>query len=167
MPPEIDMSYIATLKTGYSVKMERFKVRKQFLFHLMGGQEQALQAAIAYRDSMYTMYDVGPRSKDRPNVRFKHRRANGTLSGVSLGIELPYAYFVTRVFKDGKWQKYRYSIGIYGYEKAYRLAVEHRVKSAELTIDPALVDLYIPSADEYAKLSREFSDIPLPISNPS
>lgn len=161
MSTKLDMSYISTLTKGYSVKIVRFGVRKVFYSHLLGKQ-QALEAAIAYRDQMYLLHGIGPRSTTKPNVRIKSRRANGTLSGVSLGIESPYAYFVTRVHTGVKWEKYRFSIDVYGYEKAYRLAVLKRITTTELSIDPESISLYRPMMDEYIELVKYFNDIPSP-----
>lgn len=156
-----DMSYISTLAKGYSVKIVRFGVRRDFYSHLLG-KRQALAAAISYRDQMYIIHGIGPRNSTKPNVRIKSRRVNGTLSGVSLGIESPYAYFVSRVHTGNKWEKYRFSIDVYGYEKAYRLAVIKRIKTSELTIDPDDVPLYLPTLDEYVELVKYFGDIPSP-----
>lgn len=162
MSKKLDMSYISTLEKGYSVKIVRFGVRREFYSHLLG-KTQALASAIAYRNQMYLVHGIGPRSTTKPNVRIKSRRSNGTLSGVSLGIESPYAYFVTRVYNGSKWEKYRFSIGIYGYEKAHRLAVIKRITTSELTLDPSEVLLYRPTMDEYVKLIQDFSDIPAPV----
>lgn len=162
MSKKLDMSYISTLEKGYSVKIVRFGVRREFYYHLLG-KARALAFAIAYRDQMYLVHGIGPRSTTKPNVRIKSRRVNGTLSGVSLGIESPYAYFVTRVHNGIKWEKYRFSIGISGYENAFRLAVLKRIATTELTIDPRDVPLYRPTMDEYVRLIQNFSDIPAPV----
>lgn len=157
-----DMSYISTLKNGYSVKIVRFGVRRQFLTHLLGKAE-ALAGAIAYRDQMYLVHGIGPRSTSKPNVRIKSRRGNGTLSGVSLGIESPYFYFVARVHNGEKWEKYRFSVDVYGFEKAHRLAVMKRIETSGLNISPDDVPAYRPTMDEYILLTQYFADIPSPI----
>lgn len=95
MNNSIDMSYISNNKTGYCVRIVRFGVRKDFSKNWYG-EQGALRESLAYRDSLYRQYGIGPRHSDKPNPRIKSRRPNGTLSGVSLSIEGPYVYFVTR-----------------------------------------------------------------------
>lgn len=162
MKPKLDMSYISTLKQGYCVRIVRFGIRRDFFHHLMVDQD-ALSAAIAYRDRMYELHGIGPRSTSKPNVRINSRGQKGALSGVSLGIELPWAYFVARVYDGKKWVKHRFSIGNLGYENAFRLAVERRLSETGLNIDPSEIELHRPTMAEFLKLSRVFKDIPVPL----
>lgn len=159
-PP--DMSYISNNKTGYCVRIVRFGVRRDFSKNYYG-EQGALRESLAYRDSLYRQYGIGPRHSDKPNPRIKSRRPNGTLSGVSLSIEGPYAYFVARTHDGVEWCKTRFSIRDFGYVGAYRAAVRFRLKQSGIILDPESVALYRPTEAEYLKLIQRIKDAPRPM----
>jgi hypothetical protein len=161
MAQKYDMSYIITLELGYSVRMVRFGVRREFSKNQYG-ERGALFAALDYRDSLYKEHGIGPRHKDKPNLRIKSRQPNGSLSGVSLSIEGTVAYFVSRTHDGTNWQKVRFSLKDFGYVEAFRAAVRFRLKDSGLNIDPASIPLQLPTIDQYLKLLPIIGNLPAP-----
>ena len=161
MPMQYDMSYIITLELGYSVRMVRFCVRREFSNNQYG-KRGALFAALAYRDSLYKEHGIGPRHKDKPNLRIKSRQPHGSLSGVSLSIEGTSAYFVARTYDGKDWRKVRFSLRDLGYVEAFRAAVRFRLRNSGLNIDPASIELQLPTQEQYRKLLQIITDLPAP-----
>ena len=156
-----DMSYISTLDIGFQVRIVRFNARRIFSKNQYG-EQGALLAALDYRDSLYRKHGIGPRHPDKPNVRIKSRRPNGTLSGVSLSIEGNFVYFVARIHDGEGWRKVRFSLKDFGYEGAFRAAVRFRLKNNDVNLDPASIELYRPTHDEYRKLIQLIKNVPAP-----
>jgi hypothetical protein len=158
-----DMSYITKLRNGYEVKICRFGVRKQFL-KTVYGDSLALPVALMYRDGLYAQYGIGPLHIDKPNPYFHSRNGKGTLSGVSLSLEIAHAYFVAKIHDGEKWTRKRFSIQKLGYVNAFRAAVMARLENCDLGIDAEAVELHRPTLDEFVVLCSMAEDVPSPIS---
>lgn len=156
-----DMSYITTLHNGYEVKISRFGVRKQFL-KSMYGKALALPVALLYRDGLYAVHGIGPRRVDKPNPYFNSRNGKGTLSGVSLSIEIAHAYFVAKIHDGEKWTRKRFSIQKLGYVNAFRAAVIARLENCDMGVNAHDIPLHRPTLDEFVFLCALAKDVPLP-----
>jgi hypothetical protein len=159
-----DMSYITTMDRSYEVKIARFGARKQF-FRKMLGDAEALAAAIRYRDSLYVKYGIGPRHSDKPNVYFNSRNGKGSISGVSLSIEEPQAYFVAKIHDGERWTRKRFSIKKLGYVNAFRGAVIARLENFDMGVDAHAIEVQRPTMEQFIFLCTLAKDVPLPVSN--
>lgn len=159
--PAIDMTYIIALKNGYSVRIVRFDVRKEFYKHHYdeGG---ALKAAIAFRDSQYEKYGIGPRHADKPNLKVVSRIEGGSISGVSLNIDKGSAYFIGRIYDGSAWVKKRFSIKKFGYVAAFWSAVDYRLENSDVAIDRSTIEIYRPTTDEFVFLQALTKDVSSP-----
>jgi hypothetical protein len=156
-----DMSYITTLRNGYEVKIIRFGVRKLFLTSVYG-RALALPMATLYRDGLYALHGIGPRHIDKPNPYFKSRNGKGTISGVSLSLEIAKAYFVAKIHDGEKWTRKRFSIEKMGYVNAFRAAVIARLENCEMGINAHDIPLHRPTLDEFIFLRALAKDVPNP-----
>lgn len=161
----VDMQYIIQLKDGYTVRIVRFEVRKEFYdHHYTNGRDGALAAAMAFRDEQYAKHGIKPRNASKPTLKVVSRTDNGVLSGVSLNIDKGSPYFIGRMHDGTAWQKKRFNIKKLGYENAFWSAVDYRLQNSDLPIEVARdqITLHRPTMDEYVFLVTVCKDVPLP-----
>ncbi|MBI6885077.1 hypothetical protein [Pseudomonas putida] len=166
MPIATDMTYVIQLKNGYTVRITRFNVRKEFYDHHHGGREGALAAALQFRDAQRKLHGILARPDDssKPVPRMVSRTGRDIISGVYLNIDKGSAYFICPFHNGQSWQKKRFSIKKLGYEKAFWDAVDMRLSSHNLpvAISRNEITLYRPSMEEYLFLVTISQDVPVP-----
>lgn len=158
----MDMSYIATLVKGYNVRIIKINARRMFSFNHYGGKEQALRAALKYRDSLYQDYGIKPIIPGKHRPRVNSRIDNGKLSGVALEVDRESAYFIAKYYEDGQHRRRRFSIRKLGYEAAYRAACKLRIEKSQWDIEVAEVELMRPTLDQFIQLFNMANDVPVP-----
>lgn len=158
---KVDMSFISCTKKSYSVKVARLGVRKDFYKNLMG-TEEALSAALAFRDSLYMDFGISSLEKG-PQLKVKSRKENGVISGVNLEIDGNYAYFICSSYAGDNRVKIRFSIRALGYSEAFYSAVKRRIEDGNLSIDPSSIPLQRPTIDQFLVLVRMAKDVPVPM----
>ena len=160
----VDMQYIIQLKNGFTVRITRFDVRKEFYDHHHDGREGALAAATAFRDKMYTEHGIKKPGAGKPALNVVSRTNTGVLPGVYINIDKGSAYFIARTHDGEGWKKKRFSIKKLGYEKAFWSAVDHRLGNSDLPVDLKRdrIILHRPTMDEYVFLITLSKDVPLP-----
>lgn len=164
----VDMQYIIQLKNGFTVRISRFDVRKEFYDHHHDGREGALVAATAFRDQMYTEHGIKKPGAGKPALNVVSRTDTGVLPGVYINIDKGSAYFISRTHDGEGWKKKRFSIKKLGYEQAFWGAVDHRLGNSELLVDLKRdqITLHRPTMDEYVFLITLSKDVPLPAVSP-
>jgi hypothetical protein len=153
------MTYIIALKNGFTVRIVRFEVRKEFYNHQYEEEGGALKAAIAYRNQQYALHGIGPRHADKPNLKVVSRTEGGSLSGVSLSIDKGSGYFIARVHDGSSWLKKRFSIKKLGYEAAFWSAVDYRLEHSDVVVDRQSITLYRPTPEEFVTLQMLAKDV--------
>lgn len=159
-----DMTYIIQLKNGFTVRITRFDVRKEFYDHHNDGREGALAAAMAYRDQMYIDHGIKKPGSGKPILNVVSRTDTGVLPGVYINIDKGSAYFIARTHDGEGWKKKRFSIKKLGYVQAFWSAVDHRLGNSDLPVDLTReqVTLHLPTMDEYVFLVTLCKDVPIP-----
>ena len=158
----MDMSYISTLTKGYSVRVLKINARRMFSAERFGGHEQALQAALEYRNSLYLDYGIKPIVPGEHRPRVNSRIENGKLSGISLEVDGGSAYFIAKYHEEGEHHRRRFSIRRLGYEDAFRAACSFKIANAKWDIDAQEISLMRPTLDQYLKMFKMTNDVPAP-----
>lgn len=162
-----DMTYVIQLKDGYTVRITRFSVRKEFYDHHHGGREGALAAAIKFRDEQRVFHGIKVKAADgsKPASKMVSRTKTNIIAGVYLNFDKGSAYFICPVHDGSAWQKKRFSVKKLGYVQAFWSAVDLRLSSSDLPVEVRReeIELYRPSMAEYALLVALAKDVPLPI----
>lgn len=164
-----DMTYVIQLKDGFTVRITRFNIRKEFYDHHHGGREGALAAAIKFRDEQRVLHGIKVKAADgsKPASKMVSRTKANIIAGVYLNFDKGSAYFICQQHDGVSWQKKRFSIKKLGYEQAFWSAIDLRLASNDLPVEVRReeIELYRPSMAEYALLVALAKDVPLP--NPS
>lgn len=160
----VDMQYIIQLKNGFTVRITRFDVRKEFYDHHHDGRDGALVAAMAFRDQKYTEHGIKKPGAGKPALNVVSRTDTGVLPGVYINIDKGSAYFIARTHDGEGWKKKRFSIKKLGYQKAFWSAVDHRLENSDLpvTLTRDQITLHLPTIEEYLFLVTVCKDTPVP-----
>jgi hypothetical protein len=158
----MDMSYIATLRNGYNVRIAKIKVRRMFSFNHYGGKDEALRAALSYRDGLYREYGIKPIVPGVHRPKFNSRIENGALSGVALEVDGNLAYFITKYHENGVHRRERFSIRKLGYVEAFRSACKLRIEKADWAMNANEIEVMRPTLDQYLKVFKMANDVPAP-----
>lgn len=137
----------------FTIRIRGEKHSKNFYDTDFGGKQEALQAALLYKQQIYKKYNLGK----------KGREATGPMKGVSRtastreltpGKKRTDAYWqAVWVGINGKQETARFSIPKHGEEKAKKLAIRAR-KNALEAIKRGYDPRFIQPHDKYAKLWR-------------
>lgn len=170
-PAPIDMTYVIQLKDGFTVRITRFKIRKEFYDHHHGGRGGALEAALKFRDEQRVLNGIKVKTADssKPASRLASRTKNNIIAGVYLNFDKGSGYFICQIHDGTSWQKKRFSIKKLGYAQAFWGAIDLRLASSDLPVEIRRedIELYRPSKAEHALLVTLADDIPPPnASNP-
>lgn len=108
-------------------------IQKFFADNTYGSKQQALKAALHYRDSLFKKLNlIDQLIPDFPKVTRRYRLNSSGIIGVSLVVchkktGSYYSYCAKGMLNHKFWQKH-YSLLKYGEKTAFRLACEERVK---------------------------------------
>lgn len=160
----VDMQYIIQLKNGFTVRITRFDIRKEFYDHHHDGREGALAAATAFRDQMYIDHGIRKPGAGKPMLKAVSRTETGVLPGVYINIDKGSAYFIARTHDGEGWRKKRFSIKKLGYQQAFWSAVDHRLAGSDLPVELTSdqITLHLPTMEEYLFLVTVCKDTPIP-----